>query len=100
LPPHRAGYLPPRIAWCSSAAFRAIWSEQAHHLAGAAYHSFSASFFINLEKWNELPKHYKIIAQAAASHATIDMQAKYDARNPAALRRLVAVGTQLRPLQH
>ena len=54
-------------------------------------------FFINLEKWNELPKHYKAIAQAAASHATVDMQAKYDARNPAALRRLVAAGAQLRP---
>ena len=30
-------------------------------------------------------------------YANIDMLAKYDARNPAALRRLVGAGTQLRP---
>ncbi len=54
-------------------------------------------FMFNQAKWNELPKAYKAIAQAAASHANIDMQAKYDARNPAALRRLVGSGAQLRP---
>ena len=32
---------------------------------------------------------------AAASQAHVDMQAKYDAKNPAALKRLVAAGTQL-----
>ena len=50
-----------------------------------------------LQKWNELPKQYKAIATAAAGYANIDMQAKYDAQNPAALRRLVRGGTQLRP---
>jgi TRAP-type mannitol/chloroaromatic compound transport system substrate-binding protein len=54
-------------------------------------------FFFNLQKWNELPKHYKAIVTAAAGYANIDMQAKYDAKNPAALRRLVGAGTQLRP---
>jgi TRAP-type mannitol/chloroaromatic compound transport system substrate-binding protein len=48
-------------------------------------------------KWDELPKHYKAIAESAAAHANIDMTAKYDAKNPAALRRLVAAGAQLRP---
>jgi TRAP-type mannitol/chloroaromatic compound transport system substrate-binding protein len=54
-------------------------------------------FLINQDKWNELPKQYKAVVQAAAGYANVDMQAKYDARNPAALRRLVAGGAQLRP---
>jgi TRAP-type mannitol/chloroaromatic compound transport system substrate-binding protein len=53
--------------------------------------------FINIEKWNALPKNYQAIVTAAAAYANIDMQAKYDARNPAALRRLISAGTQLRP---
>jgi TRAP-type mannitol/chloroaromatic compound transport system substrate-binding protein len=54
-------------------------------------------FFFNKAKWDELPKHYQSIAQSAAMAANVDMLAKYDARNPAALRRLVAAGAQLRP---
>jgi TRAP-type mannitol/chloroaromatic compound transport system substrate-binding protein len=54
-------------------------------------------FMFNQQKWNELPKAYKAIATAAAGYANVDMQAKYDARNPAALRRLVGGGAQLRP---
>jgi len=34
---------------------------------------------------------------AAAGYTNVDVQAKYDARNPAALKRLVAGGTLLRP---
>ena len=54
-------------------------------------------FFFNNAKWKELPKAYQAILTAAAAYANVDMQAKYDARNPAALRRLVGAGTQLRP---
>jgi TRAP-type mannitol/chloroaromatic compound transport system substrate-binding protein len=54
-------------------------------------------FFINRAKWEELPKHYKAIVMSAADSANLDMTAKYDARNPAALRQLVANGAQLRP---
>jgi TRAP-type mannitol/chloroaromatic compound transport system substrate-binding protein len=54
-------------------------------------------FMFNSAKWNELPKNYKAVATAAAAYANVDMQSKYDARNPAALRRLVAAGAQLRP---
>jgi TRAP-type mannitol/chloroaromatic compound transport system substrate-binding protein len=54
-------------------------------------------FMFNTAKWNELPKTYKAIAAAAAGYANVEMQAKYDARNPAALRRLVGGGAQLRP---
>ena len=52
---------------------------------------------INTTKWNELPKSYQAIARAAAGYANTEEQAKYDSRNPAALKRLVAGGTQLRP---
>ncbi|MBL8568546.1 MAG: TRAP transporter substrate-binding protein [Phreatobacter sp.] len=51
----------------------------------------------NIAKWDALPKHYKAAFDAAAYQAGTWMQAKYDAANPAALRRLVAAGTQLRP---
>jgi TRAP-type mannitol/chloroaromatic compound transport system substrate-binding protein len=54
-------------------------------------------FMVNTAKWNELPKTYKAIVAAAAGYANVDMQAKYDARNPAALRRLLSGGAQLRP---
>jgi TRAP-type mannitol/chloroaromatic compound transport system substrate-binding protein len=54
-------------------------------------------FWINKGKWEELPKLYKQIMTTAAIHAGMEMTAKYDARNPAALRRLVAQGAQLRP---
>jgi TRAP-type mannitol/chloroaromatic compound transport system substrate-binding protein len=54
-------------------------------------------FLINLAKWNELPKNYQAIATAAAAYANVEETGKYDARNPAALKRLVANGTQLRP---
>jgi TRAP-type mannitol/chloroaromatic compound transport system substrate-binding protein len=53
--------------------------------------------FINQTKWKELPKSYQSILTAAAGYANADMLAKYDARNPAALRRLLGAGTQLRP---
>ena len=48
-------------------------------------------------KWDQLPKQYKAVVENACAHANMDMTAKYDARNPAALRRLVAAGAQLRP---
>ncbi|WP_158046240.1 TRAP transporter substrate-binding protein [Skermanella pratensis] len=54
-------------------------------------------FFFNQQKWDELPKNYKAILQAGAAYANVDMVAKYDAKNPAALKRLVAGGAQLRP---
>ncbi len=53
--------------------------------------------FINIEKWNSLPKNYQAIVRSASEEAHNWMQAKYDAVNPGALRRLVASGAQLRP---
>jgi TRAP-type mannitol/chloroaromatic compound transport system substrate-binding protein len=51
----------------------------------------------NLEKWNELPKAYKAILETACRAANADMMANYDYKNPAALKRLVQGGAQLRP---
>jgi TRAP-type mannitol/chloroaromatic compound transport system substrate-binding protein len=62
---------------------------------GAAYLSRSL-LGINLTKWNELPKRYQSIVTGATAYANTEQQAKEDARNPAALRRLVAGGTELR----
>jgi TRAP-type mannitol/chloroaromatic compound transport system substrate-binding protein len=52
---------------------------------------------VNLAKWNELPKSYQAVLTAAAGYANVEETGRYDARNPAALKRLVAAGTQLRP---
>jgi TRAP-type mannitol/chloroaromatic compound transport system substrate-binding protein len=53
--------------------------------------------FINIDKWNTLPPAYKSLVRTASSMANEWMQARYDAQNPAALKRLVAGGAQLRP---
>ena len=55
------------------------------------------NFMFNKEKWAQLPKSYQAVATAAAAYANIDMTAKYDTKNPAALRSLVGAGAQLRP---
>jgi TRAP-type mannitol/chloroaromatic compound transport system substrate-binding protein len=55
------------------------------------------NFMINLAKFNELPPAYQAILKTAAKSANLDMMASYDAKNPAALRSLVAGGAQLRP---
>ena len=52
---------------------------------------------INQAKFNELPKNYQAIVTAAAGFANVETTARYDTRNPQALKRLVAAGTQLRP---
>ena len=54
-------------------------------------------FFINSAKWESLPKAYKAALESAAHFANTDMLAKYDARNPGALRSLIAGGAQLKP---
>lgn len=52
---------------------------------------------VNEKKWAELPKQFQSALQVACNEAALWMPAKYDALNPAALRRMVAAGTQLRP---
>jgi TRAP-type mannitol/chloroaromatic compound transport system substrate-binding protein len=55
------------------------------------------SLYINLDAWAKLPKQYQAMVETAAGLVTSWMVPKYDAGNPAALRRLVAGGTELRP---
>jgi TRAP-type mannitol/chloroaromatic compound transport system substrate-binding protein len=55
------------------------------------------SMMVNTAQWNQLPKTYQNILEAACADANVWMVAKYDAVNPAALRRLVAGGASLRP---
>jgi TRAP-type mannitol/chloroaromatic compound transport system substrate-binding protein len=55
------------------------------------------SAYINIAKWNELPKYYQSVIQAAAARAQALMLSKYDAENPKALRELMAAGTKLMP---
>ena len=52
--------------------------------------------FINIGKWNSLPKSYQSIVLSASHVANTIMKTRYDAQNPAALKRLIAGGAQLR----
>src|SRR5688500_8409567 len=54
-------------------------------------------YFVNQKSYDALPPDYKAALNAGCGEANGWMMAKYDAQNPAALRRLVAGGTQLRP---
>jgi TRAP-type mannitol/chloroaromatic compound transport system substrate-binding protein len=51
--------------------------------------------FVNLDKWNALPKNYQAILEQAGHFANNWMIAKYDEVNPAALRRLLANNVKL-----
>jgi TRAP-type mannitol/chloroaromatic compound transport system substrate-binding protein len=51
---------------------------------------------INLAKWNELPKSYQSAVIGACNDAWGWVIGRYDAGNPAALRRLIAGGTVLK----
>jgi TRAP-type mannitol/chloroaromatic compound transport system substrate-binding protein len=53
--------------------------------------------FINLDKWNALPKFYQSVLEQAGHYANNWMMARYDSVNPTALRKLLAGGTKLHP---
>ena len=55
------------------------------------------SAVVNIKKWEALPKTYKAALEAACAESNVHMLARYDAKNPEALRRIVAAGAQLRP---
>jgi TRAP-type mannitol/chloroaromatic compound transport system substrate-binding protein len=57
-------------------------------------------FFINQKAFDALSAENKAIVENAAAHAHTVMQARYDARNPAALKQLVGAGTKLRPFSN
>ncbi len=53
--------------------------------------------FVNQKAYDGLSAEYKAIVEAASTYAHVDMQAKYDARNAASLKQLVAGGAKLFP---
>lgn len=59
---------------------------------GAVIHAL-----FNLEKWNALPKAYQTILADACAFANANMLAKYDIKNPQALKQIVDQDVTLRP---
>jgi TRAP-type mannitol/chloroaromatic compound transport system substrate-binding protein len=53
--------------------------------------------FINLDHWKKLPKEYQDALELACAETHGWMVHAYDNRNPAALKRLMQAGAQLRP---
>jgi TRAP-type mannitol/chloroaromatic compound transport system substrate-binding protein len=51
--------------------------------------------WVNLDKWNSLPKAYQAALTQAGALANGWMMSKYDQLNPAALKKLLAGGTKL-----
>ena len=51
---------------------------------------------VNLKAWEALPKSFQVAFETAATEQYVKMLARYDAKNPDALKRLVGSGTQLR----
>jgi TRAP-type mannitol/chloroaromatic compound transport system substrate-binding protein len=60
--------------------------------------SATTHIFVNLQKWNDLPKSYRAALRSAADVSGDVMLTRYDSENPKALRRLVSQGAQLRAL--
>ncbi|MEN9893879.1 MAG: hypothetical protein RLY78_4174, partial [Pseudomonadota bacterium] len=52
-------------------------------------------FFVNSKAYDGLSAEYKAVLEAASNIAHTEMQGRYDARNPGALKQLVAGGTKL-----
>jgi TRAP-type mannitol/chloroaromatic compound transport system substrate-binding protein len=59
--------------------------------------SAQVDFFINQKAFEALTPEYKAIVESAAALAHRETQARYDARNPIALKQLVSQGAKLRP---
>ena len=53
------------------------------------------SLYVNKKAYDTLTPEYKAIIESAAAYAHTDMQAKYDYKNPGALKALVSQGTKL-----
>jgi len=55
------------------------------------------SFIVNIKEWEKLPEAYRQAFDVAAAEANLLMLAEYDAKNPAALGRLLKGGAVLHP---
>ncbi|HJV85552.1 MAG TPA: TRAP transporter substrate-binding protein [Noviherbaspirillum sp.] len=54
------------------------------------------TFYVGMKEWEKLPKEYQYAIETASYEAHVYMQAEYDAKNPAALARLIKNGAKLR----
>ncbi|MES2534628.1 MAG: TRAP transporter substrate-binding protein [Pseudomonadota bacterium] len=54
------------------------------------------SFYVGIKEWEKLPKDYQYALEVATYEAHVVTQAAYDAKNPAALARLIKNGAKLR----
>ncbi len=54
------------------------------------------SFYFNLDEWNALPENYQNVLKTAAAETHLNIMARYDARNPGALRSLLDQGVELK----
>src|SRR5215218_9243085 len=59
-------------------------------------YSPSIDLMVNARAYEQLPAAYKAILEAACAESWHWMAARYDVLNPAAMRRLIAAGTQLK----
>ncbi|MEO1087118.1 MAG: TRAP transporter substrate-binding protein [Acidobacteriota bacterium] len=57
----------------------------------------SLTYQVSQKAWDELPKSYQEMFQAAASESATVMQARYDHLNPKALAQLIEEGVEMRP---
>ncbi len=57
--------------------------------------SAQTDLYVNIKAYEALPAEYKAMIEAAATRSHVLMQAIYDARNPIALKQLVAAGAKL-----
>ena len=55
------------------------------------------SFYVNRREWEKLPSSYQEAFRSAARDAALDVQARYDAQNPPAFRRLLDAGVRVKP---
>lgn len=67
-----------------------------YYYPGWAEGNAQLSLYVNQKAWDSLPANYKAVLEAACGDANVWMLAKYDAQNPAALKRLIAGGAVMR----
>ncbi len=53
------------------------------------------NLIVGKKAWDSIPKEYQSMLEVASHEANAEMMARYDARNPAALKRLIAGGTKV-----
>lgn len=68
-----------------------------YHYPGWWEPAAGLSFYVNRRAYSALPADYREALQAASAEVNALMQSEYDARNPAALQRLLAEGVRTVP---